>query len=79
MGLKVKKQNKIIHFFLIKVIKTYNDKKRLEKSFGFLDIPHINKQKIKLHSKQTYDKIQKNITRIKHNINLKQIYVMKIK
>jgi hypothetical protein len=37
MGLKVKKQNKITHGFFIKVIKMYNDKKNLEKSFGFMD------------------------------------------
>ncbi len=29
-----------------------------------MDILHINKQKIKLQYKQTYDKIQKNKTRI---------------
>jgi hypothetical protein len=31
----------------------------LEKLFGFMDILHINKQKIKLHSKQTYDNNKK--------------------
>jgi hypothetical protein len=56
MGLKVRKQNKIIHFSFIKVIKMYNDKFFLEKLFGFMNILHINKPKIKLHSKQTYDK-----------------------
>jgi hypothetical protein len=37
MGLEGKKQNKIIHVLFIKVIKTYNDKKYLEKSFWFMD------------------------------------------
>jgi hypothetical protein len=31
-----------------------------EKLFGFMDILHINKQKIKLHFKQTYDKNNNN-------------------
>jgi adenylate cyclase class IV len=44
MGLKVSKQNKITHFFLINVIKMYNDI-FLEKQLGFMDILHINKQK----------------------------------
>jgi len=56
MGLKVRKQNKITQFSFIKVIKMYNDNFFIEKSFGFMDILHINKQKIKIHSKQTYDK-----------------------
>ncbi len=42
-----------------------------------MDILHINKQKIKLHSKQTYDKNQKNKTKIKQNKNLKQNYLTK--
>jgi hypothetical protein len=36
-----------------------------------MDILHINNQKIKLHSKQTYDKNFKK----KKNINLKQNYL----
>jgi hypothetical protein len=47
-------------------------KKSLEKLFGFLDILHSNKQNIKLHFKQPYDKTQK-------NINLRQNYLMKKK
>ncbi len=42
-----------------------------------MDILHINEQKIKLHSKQTYDKNKKNKTKIKHNINLRQNYLTK--
>jgi hypothetical protein len=44
-----------------------------------MDILHINKQKIKIHYKQTYDKNQKNKTRIKQNINLRQNYLTKKK
>ncbi len=35
MGLKVRIRNKITHFFFIKVIKTYNDKKNLKNHLGF--------------------------------------------
>ncbi len=44
-----------------------------------MDIFHINKQKIKLHYKQTYDKNKKTKTRIKLNKNLRQKYLAKKK
>jgi hypothetical protein len=48
----------------------------LEKKLGFMDILHINKQKIKLHSKQIYDKKyfeKKNQNKKKHKSKTKTI------
>jgi len=57
LGKKIKSLN---HFFFIKITKMYNDKKKLEIVFGFMDILHINKQKENYISKNIYYKNKKN-------------------
>jgi hypothetical protein len=59
MGLKVNKQNKIIHFSLINVIKMYNDKIFLEKLGLWISYTLTNKKS--------------NYIRNKHMIRIKKI------
>jgi hypothetical protein len=76
MGFKVNKQNKIIHFFLIDVIKMYNDNFFKKNHLGLWISYTLTNKKSNYNINKHMIRFKKK-TKIQHNINLIQNYLAK--